>query len=905
MTMKIIPLIAFALFATGAVLLDAKMWTRNTYPGPGHVANAGPWGEGQGSDRTEWLSAFGVSPVNPKFMLQGADLGRLVYTNTRLGGTEFVPASLPLHRVCGIAFHPTDGATAYALMIEKEMPGYGGWWRTEDEGESWSLMYPTVTPSRGQKRLLAVDPSNGDIYIGTTSGLVRSTDNGASWNTIAFSGQSIKCLAMAADGSSLYVIPGDQNWQTLIGTPSTSKGGTEFWRMDNGDPATLVMVDSDSNGLFFDVDVYPSDGGRGLLVKGDDLVEFTGGGTSQSVLQSKGNLAYARYNPSNPSHIISISAGAIWWWAVFTWSTDGGASWSWWDSSGATMPALVDYGPWNWKSTGYQFETTSAVTGGTYHYMEDRLLFDFVPGSATSVVMWATNWGKGPLRSDDYGAHFTPFAHGGNFKRPAQVSYGSTDEVIALAVTEHGFVLTGNGGREWRAYTVYNTANLMPPTQDAGTREFERRSAWGVAVDPEDDQTLVGILGYAPANILRTEDFGATWSVVGEWRPYIPQGTAWYEDGNVYWHRQNPDIVYAGNRKSTDGGLSFPTTMAYPVSAMSTGNGNRVVSKLSSTDWYVSLDAGNTWTSLPDPPAASDGLSLATGAFSYKGHAVDPSPPAGTLRILSGGEGGVWEYSAPESSPASGTWNKVSTNSFAGDPYLDSLSKPVWLHWVLFDPRPGYEDVVYAASGPPGANKDRGEMLYRQVYRSTDAGVTWAPQTGGTLQGELPGYLLPMAAGISPTGDFTLGDYAGLYTLRKTGLDDFLEAHFGLDWEALGYAGGTTDFDSDGLVEAMEYVLDLNPLVPDRNLAAQRLRFDQTAGSNRLTLTQEIGKSGVLVSAGVSGDLLNWNSGPGFVTETTTTDTPVPGSQEVEFVDQTPVVVGDPRFIRLEVNPVN
>ena len=672
--------------------------------------------------------------------------------------------------------------------------------------------------------------------------------------------------------------------------------------MDNGNPATLTLVDSDANGLFYDVDVHPSDGTRGLLVKGNDLVEFTSGGTSQSILQNKGNLAYARYNPFNPSHLISVSEGAVWWWAVFTWSTNGGSSWNYWDGTGATMPALVDYGPWNWKTPAYQYETTSVVTGNTYNYMQNRLLFDFVPGTPSSVVMWAITFGKGPLRSDNYGASFTPFVHGGNFKRAAQVSYGSTDDVIALAVTEYGFLLTDNGGLEWKAYTVHNTANLLPPTQDAGTREFEQRSAWGLAVDPEDDQTLVGILGYAPGQILRTEDFGATWSVVGQWRPYIPSGTSWYEDGNVYWHGQNSNIVYASNKKSTDGGLSFPTTLTYPVSAMSNTDGDIVVSKVSNTNWQLSLNAGASWTSLPSPPSANDGLSRVTAPFSYKGLAIDPGSAAGTIRILNGGEGGIWAYTASQASPGSGSWSKVSSTTFDGDPYLDGLSKPVWLHWIAFDPRPGYEDVVYASSGPPGANKDRGEMLYRQVYRSTDSGVTWTRMAGGTLQGELPDYLLPMAAGISPSGEFSLADYTGFYTLRKTGLDDFLEGNFGPDWVADGYGSGETDTDGDGLIEAMEYLLDTDPFVSDRDLAAQRLAFSMAANKNRLTLTNQLGKSGLLVEAEVGNDLVSWDSGAGFVDTSVVGDSPSPGWQETTFDDLTSVAPSAPRFIRLKVD---
>ncbi|MEX0324898.1 MAG: WD40/YVTN/BNR-like repeat-containing protein [Puniceicoccaceae bacterium] len=901
--------------------LGAKTWIRNTFPGPGHVANAGPWGEGQGSDRTEWVSAFGVSPINANFMLQGTDLGRLVYTNTRLGGTEFIPAEMPLYRVGSVAFHPTDGSTGYALMMEREMPGFGGWWRTKDEGESWDLMYPTVAPSRGQKRLLVVDPSNGNIYIGTTSGLVRSVDNGATWSTIAFSGQSIKCLALSADGTKLYLIPGDQEWKS----PRLHRGmigGNEVWRMDNGNPATLVKVmdlSADPDQWFFDIDVNPSDAGKGVVVVGNSgsprqrgkLYAFSNAGITRTKLIEGWNMAYARYNPHNASHIVTVCELVLSDPDAFRWSTDGGTSWNSWpdslDASATTVSSLVDYGPWNFKAPGYEFEKAAPVTGESWYLMmQDRLLLGFPPEPGTendtTIVMWSTNFGKGPLKSTDYGETFRPFAHGGNFKRAAQISFGSSGERCALAVTEHGFVLTDDGGRTWRAYHRYNTANIKPPEQDPGTRAFELRSAWGLAFDPEDDDTLIGIYGYAPANILRTEDFGATWTVVGEWRPYIPPGTAIYADGNVYWHRQNPGIVYAGNRKSTDGGLSFPTTLTYPVSALSNTNGDHVLSKVSGSNWQLSLDAGANWVQLANPPWASDGQSRATAGGSYTGPAIDPEPPAGKIRILSGGEGGVWEYLAADTAPATGSWTQIASTTFAGDPYLDSVGLPVWTYWVVFDPRPGFEDVVYISTGPPPSNKDRGELLYRQVYRSTDSGVTWTRQTGGDLQGELPDYLYSVAAGISPSGAFTLADYAGLYTLRKTGLDDFLEQTFGPGWVEAGYGGGSTDVDGDGLTESIEYLLDTDPLVPDQDLAAHRLQSSLAGTKLRLTLTNRMGKSGIEPVAEVSSDLLDWDSGSGFVSESISENSPSTSWQEIRFEDLTPVGPGAPRFIRLRVD---
>src|SRR5476651_2209854 len=91
----------------------ADEWQRNSFPGPGHLAHTGPWGPGQGYDRTEWVNAFGVSPASERFMLMGTDVGRLVYSTD---GREFVAAEIPSRQVVSVAFDPLDSQVAYAWV---------------------------------------------------------------------------------------------------------------------------------------------------------------------------------------------------------------------------------------------------------------------------------------------------------------------------------------------------------------------------------------------------------------------------------------------------------------------------------------------------------------------------------------------------------------------------------------------------------------------------------------------------------------------------------------------------------------------------------------------------------------------------------------------------------------------
>ena len=725
-----------------------ETWVRNTSPGPGHLATPGPWGEGQGSDRSEWASFFKTSPVNPNFMLQGTDLGRAYYTNTALGGTEFVPVDVPFYHTSTASFHPTDSQTAYILFIERETPGHGGWWRTTDEGVTWEQILFTGA-TRGGKCLLVVDPSNTNhLYVGTMAdGLMRSVDNGQTWSTIAFAGQSILTLAMAHDGSSLYIIPGDQEWENPGSSNTTTRGGDSVWRIDNGDPSTLTQVLDTAAfpaGNFFDIDLHPADGAKGMIVCGDNLMFFSNSGaTIDSDEYRGGNLSYARYNPSNASHLITIGRGGVDWFRVFQWSQDGGQTWNWWSKNDDWVTALVDYAPANWTSDNYHYARLNAKAGYTIDVMMGRHLVDFIAGDPDSVVMWATSWNKGPLRSDDYGANFTPFAHGGGFKFAAQMDYGLTDERIVVGRTEYGVQLTEDGGKSWKGYGVFNTAEF--PTHVNGARAFEFKSCWGAAFDPTDDDIILASINYNPVWIMRSEDFGSTWSKVGE---YIHSTTgSLYSDGRVLWSKADPDTVYVSTLRSDDGGQTFPTTLAHPVAAVHPNNAAVIVSKENANSWWLSSDYGVTWTQLPNSPWANDGLSRAINTTAHRNVALDPrsdyDPGLGNpLRMLIGGDGGVWEFLANDASGATGTWRLIPNSATVADPYITSLNDPqknIWLGYVAFNPNPGFENQVYAMPGAPPANKDRGEALYQQLYRSTDYGETWSSVTDPIdFPGELP-----------------------------------------------------------------------------------------------------------------------------------------------------------------------
>lgn len=108
---------------------------------------------------------------------------------TFIATSEYAPQSLG--EVAGLATHPADLATAYAVFGTAGLPKVV---RTTDSGQSWediSGFEGTVdgTSSRGFPdvavfSLLVMPYDNNIIWAGTEVGIVESLDNGASWNLI-------------------------------------------------------------------------------------------------------------------------------------------------------------------------------------------------------------------------------------------------------------------------------------------------------------------------------------------------------------------------------------------------------------------------------------------------------------------------------------------------------------------------------------------------------------------------------------------------------------------------------------------------------------------------------------------------------------------------------------------------
>lgn len=526
-----------------------------------------------------------------------------------------------------------------------------------------------------------------------------------------------------------------------------------LWRIiidDAGNVSSAVRL---HNGFddFCELEINPDDPSQGWVTRkgivnswpwgARELYRFSDFGETlvlnldESDLGDSWSYLHVRVNPSDANHVVLWCGGPYT--GGFRYSEDGGVTWQAEDRSvvNGHIPSLQTWMPreYDLYPDGFSGDAQNVNAGRT---------IDFVPGT-TNELFWFNPTRGGLMKSSDRGATFCSFASGGPNKETGQLAVApSNPDHIAVGTLENGHVTTRNGGLTWTGHWDGNDpvlATLTAAAEAAGLHWGAARVAYGMAYNPEDAAQMIASftgLGF----IIRSEDGGLTWTDTGFQQP---------EDAPVlvFWSRTDTNTVYCGRMKSSDGGHTWSPMDKY-VMAVSPTDGDllvgidRYVSDVSEASLLLNLstDGGVSWSSLPDPPKENvPGTSLywhVTATRKYPTRhpanliAIDPASAAGNPRILLAGRSGVYEYTAADG------WSVNSTGLNASPHY--SLIDPVpWMGFVTFDPRPGYEHVVYAAATTGRHALDRwggesnpnhgypGGQEEDPFYVSRDSGHTW------------------------------------------------------------------------------------------------------------------------------------------------------------------------------------
>jgi photosystem II stability/assembly factor-like uncharacterized protein len=412
---------------------------------------------------------------------------------------------------------------------------------------------PTGLDGRSGIRALAIDPQNTSIlYAGTTDGVFKSTDAGASWSAANFGLRTSYVPAVAIDPQSSNTI-----YVSLDAGIYKSTDGAASWRAANSGMRAVAIrslaVDSDNPGAIY------ANSDRGII-------KTTDGGTSWNEVNS---MYLVAVDPQKPATLYAIGRAGPDGQLGLSKSTDGGAAWR---PANAGLPeaschglsslafdlqrrstvyAAVSSGGCNetrgggvWKSLdgGESWaKLDSKPSGGGVH----GLAVD--PHSPDTLYAWN---GKGLFKSTDGGASWDQLRAG--FVNSVKIDTLNPSTLYAVLNDESIVFVTGDkpglykstdGGASW------NALNSGLPTVSLNFLRIDEIT--GLVIDPRRTATLYAATG---ANgVYRSTDGGGTWM------PVNSALTSLSVSGLAI---DSQDTVYAG----TAGGV-FAITFAGEASA--------------------------------------------------------------------------------------------------------------------------------------------------------------------------------------------------------------------------------------------------------------------------------------------------------------------------------------------------
>ena len=588
-------------------------------------------------------------------------------------------------------------------------------WRSTDNGRTWdralckgmyvrcgqSIAVDPVDPNT----VLAVMDSAWDYLSQDFEGVCRSTNGGESWQ-----------LVLQTEGQHQRT-----HQENLAYAPSSvTGGGAQRWyvafpanalfRSDDAGRSWQRVQDLSDHELVFAVKVHPGDGNRVLLASSEGLFLSNDAGRTLGRLGDlpAGEVRSIRVNPRDPSDIYATVRGG----GLFR-SRDGGVHFQQVHSfdamyvfvhptqreliylvgeSRARMLVSRDGGV-SWQRPQMRPAQGLNRDTGSWKFAFDGTFSAVLPDprDPASAVGYshATVW-----RTEDGGRTFqdsstlwTGYAWGW-FTRPVAFDRFNPDR-FAFFLYDVGMTITDNGGAFFRRRST--------PWEWIRDGKIHHSGMYAGDIAPvPGSQVIVCSVGmYSNARLLRTENAGDAWTIVDDQvAEYL----------YVAFHDKDPRIVFAGRKRSTDGGRSFQTiralaeqdayivgtTPSRPDTVYAITRDRRVVLR--------SDDRGETWRLY-----AKTDWNL--GALDSKPtFLVDPSNADRFYSIDRRGDLALFDGKG---------WRSLGVLELAG-----GREQRNFVRRVAVDPR--YPQIIYAATHAPGRPF---------VFRSTDAGRTWTDIT--------------------------------------------------------------------------------------------------------------------------------------------------------------------------------
>ena len=687
----------------GDVLLAASEWGVLLASTDG----GSTWRNASGNLPGGEISDLGVSSPDEYWVAVSQGTSRSLYHTTN-GGRSWEPSTLP----------PIQDAAVRQLLVANDDPelilvgfhnihnegrpdnvSYS--WISRDRGATWAHHWGDFDPDNGWWPL--AQGADGTLYVNNANHVYASADRGRTWRNLH--------LVEALGGRR----PGDIRRMAV----------------DPAHPERLYVAVL--NGIATSRDA----GGSWTL-------------ESEGMIRTRVSLLAA--DPVDPNRLYAAGANGG---GTFR-TTDGGASWMWLNGGGLPHPwadELVVH-PTD-PSTVYEIVDTAEIYrsqdgGDTWRTVFDAFDFSSIyalaPAPSDPDVIYACKNGFGLYRSGDGGDSW-------RFLHHSEIDYTYT---IAVHPEDPGTVLSGYNPKLFQDWSMIRRSVDGGQNWETVLHVPNSGGITSIAYDPQNADTIYATsIGKEGGSVYVSRDGGTSWAPLSE---RLTMCTVWGQP-QLVGDPTHPDTVYAatwlgGTWKTTDAGAEWTLLEGAPLSATALSvdplhpNVLFLANRSSPTVWR-SVDAGASWEQVAD--FAPDGALLVMRVLVH-----DEVAYASTFHHgLRGGD-------LYRSTDLGYTWEAIT--GWLPKGILD----------IAVDPRD--TNVIYVTTNINSAyvSRDRGNTwshidgfpdvgAYDIEIHPEDSSILYASARGGSL----PGWFTAMS-GDHPDG-VIFSDPAGVYRSTDAG----------------------------------------------------------------------------------------------------------------------------------------